>query len=85
MTDPWLFNLTWPRIIPTDAREEMMALAFGQTEKAYLRKVWSKRYEGKHARKPRSLTWPPTCRTERGFVLPARNANNVTPIKRERR
>lgn len=70
-------------IIPTEAREELMALAFGMSTKRYVDKIWSMRRVGQGAVKARSLSWPPTCRTAEGYVLQT-DASNVTPIKKAR-
>lgn len=79
MTDPWLFNFG-PRAIPTEGRDEMMALAFGHGPKAYLRAVWRQRRGDQPARKPRSLSWPASCRTEKGFVIPVPMPSNISTL-----
>jgi hypothetical protein len=54
MADPWLFNLG-PKVIPTEGRDEMAALAFRRSPKAYLRLVWEDRKELQPARKPQQV------------------------------
>lgn len=79
---PWLFQIG-PISCPTEAREELNAISTGLSRDEYVDKVWLTRIETMPPKKrPRSKTWPPTCRTERGFVLPKRRLNNVTPIRK---
>ena len=68
-------------IIPTDAREELRALAYGLSPKRYIDKIWSLRPKVRLV-KARSLSWPPTCRTKDGYVL-RKDQTNVTPLKRK--
>ncbi len=74
-------------IIPTDAREELGAMAFILGPDKFVDEIWRLRRAGRRIPKPRSLSWPKTCRTATGYVLanpPAPAESNVTPIKRRK-
>lgn len=70
-------------IIPSEAREHMAAMLFFMGRDKFVDEIWRLRRAGKRTPKPRSLTWPKTCRTEKGYVL-AQPESNVTPIKRRK-
>ena len=72
------------RIIPTDARDELRALAYGLTTKEYTDKVWAMRIkEAPAANRVKSKSWPKTIRTKAGYVLPVRK-DNVLALRKKK-
>lgn len=72
-------------MVPHDARSELAAVAFGLSPAEYISKIWQVRIEASPSiKRPRSRSWPATCREKRGpFVIP-QVVSNVTPIKRRK-
>ena len=80
---PWLFQFS--PYISHENREELMAMVFIMKQAAYLDEIWRLRRVGNRARKPRSLSWPETCRTAKGYVLRTGEETNVLPIRKARK
>ncbi|HCE08742.1 MAG TPA: hypothetical protein DEQ40_09115 [Oxalobacteraceae bacterium] len=68
--------------IPTEARATLAAYRLGRTEAQFLRDMWCRRRVEHPGRVKSTGQWPPTCRTDKGFVLRDPN-DNVMPIKRK--
>jgi len=79
----WLTDFR-PFPIRMDAREGLARLGAGLSTDEFIDKVWASRIEEMPPRKkPRSRTWPKSCRmpNKGPFVVPERKSN-VLPIKR---
>jgi hypothetical protein len=86
MKNPWFVTLG-RSTITVENREEISAMAFILGPDKFVDEIWRLRRAGKRIPKPRSLSWPKTCRTATGYVLansPAPAETNVTPIKRRK-
>lgn len=77
---PWFFHFG-PLFVPTEAREELDAIAAANTAEEYLIKIWKARGEAKPQQTQSLCNWPVAFGPQEA-APPQSASQNVTQIKK---